>query len=220
MCYKPKSVGLRDISVGVNGKPLTGSPWRNQVIGHQYKVIHSFGSRGIEPGQFQNPIIIAVSERTGKIAIADHGNRRVQLFDREYKYLRTIGDKGRAAERIKYPKSVGFTASDEVIVIHGELLQTSKMFLFTEYGDFIKVISQDLIDPFTISVKGDGHMIVCDLGDKSVKVLSPDGVRLVHSFKGTNAIESPGCAVYHADKFFVSISNDCVRVFNNEGLSV
>ena len=26
--YKPKSVGLRDISLEVNGQPLTGSPWR------------------------------------------------------------------------------------------------------------------------------------------------------------------------------------------------
>ena len=25
--YKPKSVGLRDIAVEVNGQPLTGSPW-------------------------------------------------------------------------------------------------------------------------------------------------------------------------------------------------
>ncbi|PFX19048.1 E3 ubiquitin-protein ligase TRIM71 [Stylophora pistillata] len=147
--YKPKSVGSRDISVEVNGKPLTGS------------------------GQFDGPNSIAVSERTGYIAIADYGNHRVQLFDRELKYLRTIADKGRAAERIKYPKSVGFTASDEVIVIHGPAFKTSKMFLFTEHGDFIevtmKVISQHLIDPPTVFVRGDGHMIVCDFGDNSAR---------------------------------------------------
>ena len=28
MRNKPKSVGLRDISVEVGGQPLTGSPWR------------------------------------------------------------------------------------------------------------------------------------------------------------------------------------------------
>ena len=168
MCYKPKSVGLRDISVEVNGQPLSGSPWRVQATGHQHKAIHSFGSHGTEPGQFKGPVSIAVNKRTGKIAIADYFNRRVQLFDRECKYLRTIGDKGRDAERIKFPLSVEFTTSDEVIVIHGELFKPSKMFLFTEHGDFIKIISQHLIDPFSVSVRDGGHMIVCDSGDNSV----------------------------------------------------
>ena len=47
--YKPKSVGLHDIDVEVNGKPLTGSPWRVLVTGHQYKALHSFGSPGEGP---------------------------------------------------------------------------------------------------------------------------------------------------------------------------
>ncbi|XP_022800961.1 E3 ubiquitin-protein ligase TRIM71-like [Stylophora pistillata] len=215
--YKPKSFGSRDISVEVNGKPLNGSPWKIQVNGHRYKIIHSFGSRGTGPGQFKGSESIAVSKRSGKIAVADYGNRRVQLFDRELNYLRAIGDKGRA-ERIEYPKSVGFTASDEVIVIHGDILENSKIFLFTEHGDFIKVISQHLIDPYTVFVRGDGHMIVCDWGDNSVKVLSPDSTKLVHSFKGTNSFGHPCSAVYHGDKFFVYFSTNCVRVFNNKGL--
>ena len=98
--YKPKSVGLRDISVEVNGQPLTGSPWRVQATGHQYIAIHSFGSHGTE--QFKGPVSIAVNKRTGKIAIADYFNRRVQLFDRECKYLRTIGDNGRDAEKLSF----------------------------------------------------------------------------------------------------------------------
>ena len=217
--YKPKSVGLRDISVEVNGQPLTGSPWRVQATGHQYKAIHSFGSHGTEPGQFKGPVSIAVNKRTGKIAIADYFNRRVQLFDRECKYLRKIGDKGLDAEKIKFPLSVEFTTSDEVIVIHGELFISSKMFLFTEHGDLIKVIGQHLIDPCSVSVRDDGHMIVCDSGDNSVKILSPDGTGLVQSFKGPHASHYPASAVYHENKFFV-LYHPCyyVKVFNNEGL--
>ena len=70
--YKPKSVGLHDITVEVNGKPLTGSHWSVQVTGHQYKALHSFGSRGKGPGEFKGPRSIAVSEKTGNIAIADY----------------------------------------------------------------------------------------------------------------------------------------------------
>ena len=215
--YKPKSVGLHDISVEVNGQPLTGSPWRVQVTGHQYKVIHSIGSHGKGTGQFERPHSIAVNKRNGKIAIADYN--RVYLFDREWKYLRTIGDKGLNVKRITFPRSVEFTTSDEVIVIHGSILEPCKMLLFTEHGDFIKVISQHLIDPCSVSVRDDGHMIVCDCGDKSVKVLSPDGTGLVQSFKEPHGFCKPVLAVYHEDKFFVSfVSLKYINVFNNEGL--
>nr|XP_058971127.1 E3 ubiquitin-protein ligase TRIM71-like [Pocillopora verrucosa] len=217
--YKPKSVGLRDISVEVNGQPLTGSPWRVQATGHQYKAIHSFGSHGIEPGQFKRPGSIAVNKRNGKIAIADPASDRVHLFDREWKYLRTIRDMGLDAEKIWFPRSVEFTTFDEVIVIHGDILEPRKMLLFTEHGDFIKVISQHLIDPWSVSVRDDGHMIVCDRGDKSVKVLSPDGTGLVQSFKGSHGFRKPTSAVYHEDKFFVLFDSlNYVHVFNNEGL--
>ena len=215
--YKPKSVGLRDISVEVNGQPLTGSPWRVQVTGHQYKVIHSIRLHRKGPGQFERPRSIAVNKRNGKIAIADH--KRVQLFDRECKYLRTIGDQRRDAERIKFPRSVEFTTSDEVIVIHGNILEPCKMLLFTEHGDYIKSISQHLIDPRSVSVRDDGHMIVCDWDDNSVKVLSPDGTGLAQSLQKPHGFRNPAPAVYHEDKFFVLYnSHNCVNVFNNEGL--
>ena len=215
--YKPKSVGLRDICVKVNGQPLTGSPWRVQMTGHQYKVIHSIGSHGKGPGQFDRPGSIAVNKRNGKIAIADHN--RVYLFDREWKYLRTIGDKGLDAKIITFPHSVEFTTSDEVIVILKNFLEPRKMLLFTEHGDFIKVISQHLINPRSVSVRDDGHMIVCDWGDNSVKVLSSDGTGLVQSFKEPYGFSNPVLAVYHEDKFFVVYnSHNCVNVFNNEGL--
>ena len=216
--YKPKSVGLRDISVEVNGQPLTGSPWRAQAAGHQYKAIYSFGSHGSESGQFKAPGSIAFNKRTGQIAVADYCNDRVQLFDRECKYLRTIGDKGLDAERIKFPLSVGFTISDEVIVVHAKT-KSNKISLFTEQGNFIKFIIRHMISPCSVSVRDDGHMIVCDPGDKSVQVLSPDGTRLVQYFKVPGALGYLASAVYHENKFFVLYtSHDYVKVYNNEGL--
>ena len=217
--YKPKSVGLHDITVEVNGKPLTGSPWSVQVTGHQYKALHSFGSPGKGQGEFYGPWSIAVSETTGNIAVADYDNKRVQLFDSELKYLTTIGDKGPGAERIKNPYSVAFTASDDVIVIHGEGIKPCEMFLFTEQGQFIKHTSQNLIDPRGVSVTNDGHMIVCDYGDKSVKVLSPDGTQLLQSFSAPAYCSFPLFAVCHQDMFFVSYRwRHCVKVFSKEGV--
>ena len=218
--YKPKSVGLHVIAVELNGKPLTGSHWSVQVTGHQYKALHSFGSRGKGPGEFDRPRTIAVSEKTGNIAVADNDNKRVQLIDSELKYLTTIGDKGPGAKRIKKPYSAAVTASDDVIVIHKEhFSKPSEMFLFTEHGQFIKHIRQHLINPVRVSVTTDGHLIVCDLGDNLVKVLSPDGTELLQSFSAPDCDTSPWFAVYHQDMFFVSYSwAHCVKVFCKEGV--
>ena len=219
VCYKPKSIGLHDITVEFNGQPLTGSPWRVQVTGHQYKALRSFGFRGKGPGEFNGPWSIAVSETTGNIAVADYDNKRVQLFDSDLKYLTTIGDKRPGAERIRKPYSVAFTASGDVIVIHGQVFQPSEMFLFTEHGQFIKHISQHLINPQSVSVRTDGHLIVRDLGDRSVKVLSPDGTELLQSFSDPECDGSPWFAVHHQDMFFVSYGRaHSVKVFSKEGV--
>ena len=219
VCYVPKSIGLHDIIVEVSGKPLTGSPWRVQVTAHHYKAFHSFRSREKGPVEFEGPESIAVSEKTGNIAIADFLNGRVQLFDSKWKYLRTIGDQGPCAERIGHPRSVAFTASGDVVVIHNETGQPRKMFLFTEHGQFIKHIGQCLITPLRVSVRSDGHMIILsDSGDDSVKVLTPDGAGLVQSFKAPDCDAFPSYAVYHEDRFFVSFAAaNCVKVFNKRG---
>ncbi|KAL9984414.1 hypothetical protein ACROYT_G006702 [Oculina patagonica] len=216
--YSPNSVGLYDIAVEVNKKPLTDSPWSVQVTPHQYKFLHSFGSTGKGRGEFDSPCSIAVGERTGNIAVADEDNKRVQLFDSEFKYLRTIGDKWASAKRISKPLSVAFTASGDVIVIHGERTQTYKMSIFTECGQFNKQIRENLDDPFAVSVTTDGRMVVSDCGDGTITVLSPDGTELLQAIKDPDLDESPLFAVNHQGMYFASYGNaHCVKVFNKEG---
>ena len=215
--YKPKSVSLNKTVVEVNGKLLTGSPWRVQVTFHQHKALHSFGSREEGPGEFKRPHSIVVCERTRNIAIADNGNGRVQQFDSAWKYKRTIRNKGPGAERIGNPRSVAFTASGDVLVIHEEHSQRSKISPFAENGQFIKNISHQLIDPQRASVRSDGHMIVCDSGNKSVKVLSSDGTRLVHSFRAS-AFRSGPMVCCLLQSFFVFYATvNWVKVFNKNG---
>ena len=55
--------------------------------------------------------------------------------------------------------------------------------MFAESGQFIKnITNKHLKNPRTVSVGRDGHLIVCDSGDKTIKVLSPDGAELFQSF--------------------------------------
>lgn len=51
--------------------------------------VKSWGSRGREPGQFNLPHNIAV-DRQNNIYVADRSNRRIQVFDADGKYLRSL----------------------------------------------------------------------------------------------------------------------------------
>lgn len=51
--------------------------------------VKSWGSRGSQPGQFMLPHSIA-SDRDGLIYVADRGNRRIQVFDGDGNYQRSI----------------------------------------------------------------------------------------------------------------------------------
>ncbi|XP_078359035.1 E3 ubiquitin-protein ligase TRIM45-like [Oculina patagonica] len=106
--YTPECVGQYRVGIEVNGQPLTGSPWSVQVVPHQYQFLFKFGSSGKGPGQFSCPLDIAVSEKTGTIAVTDSDNLRIQLFSSDGKFLKEIKQEN---------CSVAFTKSSEILTI-------------------------------------------------------------------------------------------------------
>ena len=208
--YRPECVGQYRVGIEINGQPLTGSPWSAQVVPHQYKLLFKFGSYGNGPGQFDNPLDIAVSEKTGTVAVADFENKRIQLFSSEGNYLREI--------KLEYNWStVDFTKSGDIIVAVPK--DDDKISLITESGQFIKYINDEHVKtPFYLSVGFDGRIIVCDLKNNEIRVISPDGMQLLQSFRASDRDNSLYCAVYHQDRFFVSDAEaNCVKVFSKEG---
>lgn len=93
------------------------------------------------------------------------------------------------------------------------------MYCFDENGQFLNSITNhNLNDPFKLTITCDDHMVVSNRGDKSIKVLSPDGTELVQSFSASDCEESPWVGVCHLDMFFVSYpSAHVVKVFSKEG---
>ena len=212
--YKPKTVGRHDVGIEINGCPLTGSPWRVDVKPHQYKVLKSCGSRGKREREFDGSWSITKNENTGNIAVADYGNRRIQLFNGNLEYLGTTGN-----ATIGHPTALAYSKNGDLIVTH-EDLHSKKLSVITERGQFIEQFSKQIIKPHHVFVKtdADGHVVVCDEGDKKIKVLSPDGKELLQSFGAPDCDVFPSFACFHNEMFFVSYMRaHCVKVFNKEG---
>ena len=217
--YRAESVGQLDVVITVNGEPLP-CPLRVQVTQHQYQTVFTFGSQGNRQGQFNWPVDIAVSEKTGNIAVADQYNERIQIFSSECKFITEFGQRGPGAERLGKPYSVAFRRSGDVIVCHRTAHNLRKITVFAETRQFIKhITNKHLKEPTTVSVGRDGHLIVCDWYDNTIKVFSPDRTELFQSFSAPDGDWFPQFAVCHQEKFFVSCHlAHCVKVFNKEGV--
>lgn len=212
--YTPNCDGPHEVMIVVNDQPLPGSPWSVQVHPHQYTLTDCWGVRGKAHGQFKEPCDVAINKKTSKVAVADRKNKRVQLFDSHLNYLTEFGQKGPAAKKLNNLSSVAFTNTSNLIII-----ASSAMYCFNENGQFLnRIINKYLYHPFQLTITCDDHMVVSDLGDKSIKVFSPDGTELVQSFSAPDCDESPWIAVCHQDMFFVSYpSAHVVKVFSKEG---
>ena len=64
-----------------------------------------FGQAGQAEGQFSNPSALAVSQE-GILFVVDSGNNRLQLFDLEGRFLRTIGGFGFEADQFDFPSDI------------------------------------------------------------------------------------------------------------------
>ncbi|XP_015776760.1 PREDICTED: E3 ubiquitin-protein ligase TRIM71-like isoform X3 [Acropora digitifera] len=127
--YTPQCVGQHSVEIQVNGQPLTDSPFPLQIRQHHCQFSFKFGSRGRRVGEFAWISDIAVSDKTGTIAVADGGNNRIQLFSSDGNFQMQIKLNGE-------PYSVAFTDCNNLLsLVSGN---NNKLRLLSEKGQFIK----------------------------------------------------------------------------------
>ena len=69
-----------------------------------------------------------------------------------------------------------------------------------------------------MSVGFDGRIIACDWKNNKIRIISPDGMQLLQSFRASDCDHSQWCAADHQDRFFVSdVNANCIKVFRKEG---
>lgn len=89
---------------------------RIQIYDSQHNLLHSFGSKGKEPGQFQYPKGIA-ADPDGNIYVADCWNHRIQKFDSKGTPLLSFGACGDGKGELNEPYDILIEPSGNLIVV-------------------------------------------------------------------------------------------------------
>ncbi len=139
-------------------------------------VARVIGSEGSGPGQFMQPHAIAVA-KDGRIFVSDTGNRRVQAFDAEGRYLFAFDS---ADGDIKFAEPFGLvvTSKNELIVMDAE---EGRMYRFDRDGRPLGALESPtrFYKPRSFSIDAKDNLYVADTGGSRAVKLDPNGALLV-----------------------------------------
>ena len=156
-----------------NNRVYLCDTWNHRItiLNHDLTFHSSFGSKGSDAGQFNLPKGISV-DTTGHVLVADHDNKRIQVFDASGGYLSSITHTT-PGQRLKGPVSVAVGPDDWVYVVEKGCHRVS---VFDENGEYIKSFGKEgdkdgeFNDPYAIAVSDDGCVYVSDTGNNRVQV--------------------------------------------------
>ena len=204
----PKREGEHKVTARVNGKKISDLP-SIHVKKRSYKLVRTVGGEGTGAGELRWPWGVAVNDKN-EIIVCDFGNSRLQIFNENGDFIRTIEH-----ELLIGPRGICIDSAGRIYVTN-----ENKILLFNPNGDYIKEISdEDNQDAewYGISLDELGNVIVCNQEDdnKAVHVLSPEGKRLN---KLSRDDFNPFDCLYYERKILVfNWATHTIDVFDCEG---
>jgi len=122
--------------------------------------VRQWGGWGYGPGQFQEPMGIAV-DRSGLVYVADWGAHVVQVFDPDGSWVRTIGKPGEGRGELFRPTDVAISPEGEVWVTDRD---NGRISIFTTDGSEAGTFKPGagMHYPTGIDFSSDGSFVVLD----------------------------------------------------------
>ena len=214
--YCPRHPGKSQVTVKVNGEHIGDSPFTVQVTPFQFKPVLSCGKEGSSEEMFKRPWGLAVSAKD-EIAITDHNNHRVQIFNSEGNYLRSFGTEG---VEFKFPTGITYHNNGNIFVADNG---NNRIQIFSGKGEYVGSfggkgrLDSQLSSPCGLSVDSDGNIIVADSVNKLIKTFSPDGNFLMKIGAQGSFTFPLHCIQYERYLIVSDYSEHCIKVFDRKG---
>ena len=153
--------------------------------------LFDFGGRGGERGEFNFPRDIAVNSK-GQLFVVDSGNFRIQVFDRDGRFVRTFGSLGRQFGQFARPKEIAVDAADNVYVTDTAF---GNFQMFNADGELLMFVGnrseQDgparYMLPAGITVDEDGRVYMVDQWFRKIDVYRPHALKAEAGWLGKRA---------------------------------
>jgi DNA-binding beta-propeller fold protein YncE len=214
---------------------------RIQVYDPQFNLLHSFGSKGKEPGQFQYPKGIAVDPE-GNIFVADCWNHRIQKFDAKGNPLLTFGTCGDGIGELNEPYDILIEPSGDLVVVerynHRIQFFNSQGISLGCVGDRGTVLEEQLAElqgtpakllapilfefPTSIAKDSQGNFFITDSGNHRVRKFNSQWQEIM-SFgeqgTGLGQFQYPLCvSIAPNDLLYIAdLNNERIQVFSPFG---
>jgi streptogramin lyase len=153
--------GASDVVVGPNGDIFVsdgeGANTRVVKFSSDGKFIKSWGTKGSGPGEMSGPHCIAMDSK-GRIWVGDRGNKRLQIFDQDGKYIDQMSQFGT-------PAGIFITKDDFVYV--AEPAPENQVVIGTTGGQILDRIA-GLDSAHGIAVDSNGAIYVAESSGKNI----------------------------------------------------
>ena len=215
--YSLRDQGRYKVTLKVNRQHVRDSPFSVQIEPFQVRPVLSFVKEGSSLQMFNFPWGVALSARD-EIAVTEHLNHRVQIFDRDGNFLRSFGRQGNKAGDFSNPTGIAFHKNGNIFIADWN---NNRIQIFSGEGEYVGMFDGKgsfdgrLSNPCGLSVDSDGNIIVADTGNKMIRIFSCHGEFLMKIGRPfTYPVHCIQCDRY----LIVSDSNEhCIKVFDRNG---
>ncbi|HHW14164.1 MAG TPA: 6-bladed beta-propeller [Firmicutes bacterium] len=133
----------------------------------------TLGERGRDPGQFNFPTNLWVDQKTGQLFVSDTMNFRVQMFDKDGKFIRAFGELGDGPGMMARSRGIALDTEGHVYVVDAAF---NNFQIFDQKGQLLLWVGQagreagQFNSPAGIFIDGQNRIYVADRLNARVQV--------------------------------------------------